>query len=94
MKKTVYLDTTIPNYYFDERESLKPFAEITRRWWQEERHHFDIWILEETLNELIEGIYVYVVKSRRNPVGPTGSCTIFQTGGLGYDFLRATHLST
>jgi len=57
MKRTVYLDTTIPNFYFDERESIKKFAEITRTWWQEERHNFDIWISEETLNELGEGIY-------------------------------------
>lgn len=57
MRKTVYLDITIPNYYFDERESLKTFAEITRMWWQKERDGFSIWISEETLNELNEGIY-------------------------------------
>jgi hypothetical protein len=57
MKKTVYLDTTIPNYYFDERESLKAFVEITRMWWQKERDNFSIWISEETLNELNEGVY-------------------------------------
>jgi hypothetical protein len=32
-----------------------------------------------------------LVKSRRHPVGPTGLSVIFQTGGLGYDFLRTAH---
>jgi predicted nucleic acid-binding protein len=57
MKRTVYLDTTIPNYYFDEREALKKFGEITRTWWQEERHNFNVWISNETLAELGEGVY-------------------------------------
>ncbi len=57
MKRTVYLDTTIPNYYFDKRESLKTFSEITRKWWKEERHNFDIYISEETLDELNAGEY-------------------------------------
>jgi len=57
MKRTIYFDTTIPNYYFDERESLKPFSDITRKWWDEERDGFDIWISEETLNELYAGNY-------------------------------------
>jgi len=32
MQKTVYFDATIPNYYFDERKSLKTFVDITRKW--------------------------------------------------------------
>ena len=31
--------------------------EITRRWWDEETGHFDIWISEETLDEINEGHY-------------------------------------
>lgn len=57
MKQTVYFDATIPNYYFDERESLKTFVDITKKWWQEERDDFDIWISEEMLNELATGNY-------------------------------------
>ncbi len=57
MKRTVYLDTTIPNYYFDERESIKKFGEITRTWWQEESQNFDVWVSNETLTELGEGVY-------------------------------------
>ena len=57
MKHTVYFDATIPNYYFDERESLKTFVDITIKWWQEERDNYDIWISEEILNELASGNY-------------------------------------
>lgn len=31
MKEKVYLDSTIPSYYFDKRESLTTFIEI-RHW--------------------------------------------------------------
>jgi len=63
MKRTVYFDTTIPNYYYDERESLKTFAEITRKWWIEERYNFNIWISEETINELTAGNYPHKIKA-------------------------------
>jgi hypothetical protein len=29
MKKSVYLDATIPSHYFDERASIKTFIDIT-----------------------------------------------------------------
>ena len=57
MKRTVYLDSTIPSYLFEERKKLKTFVEITQRWWDEERHHFDLWISEETIVELSKGNY-------------------------------------
>ena len=31
MKKTVCLDTTIPSYLFDERESIRTYVDITKR---------------------------------------------------------------
>ncbi len=62
MKGSVYLDSTIPSYYFDERESLKPFAGITKMWWEEERSKFDIFTSEETLDGLNEGDYPYKVQ--------------------------------
>lgn len=31
--------------------------EITRKWWDEEAGHFNIWISEETLDEINEGNY-------------------------------------
>ena len=57
MRNSVYLDSTIPSYYFDERESIKSFVEITKKWWLEERNNFDIFTSEETLDELNEGNY-------------------------------------
>jgi len=63
MTQTVYFDATIPNYHFDERESLKTFVEITKKWWQEEKDNFDIWTSEETLNELAAGNYPHKNKA-------------------------------
>ena len=63
MIQIVYFDATIPNYYFDKRESLKTFVEITKKWWKEEKDNFDIWISEETLNELAAGNYPHKNKA-------------------------------
>ena len=57
MKKTVYLDTTIPSYLFDERDSMRTYIDITRKWWHDERQHFELWISEETIAELSTGNY-------------------------------------
>jgi predicted nucleic acid-binding protein len=57
MKKAVYLDTTVPSYRFDDRESLKYLCDITRKWWSEESHIFDIFISIETIAELNRGDY-------------------------------------
>nr|VFJ69339.1 MAG: PIN domain-containing protein [Candidatus Kentron sp. DK] len=57
MKKTVYLDTTIPSHLFDERESIRAWVDITKRWWAEERQRFDVWMSEETFSELDAGDY-------------------------------------
>ncbi len=57
MKKTVYLDSSIPSYLFDNRESIKTYVEITQAWWEQERQNFDLWISQETIAELSEGIY-------------------------------------
>jgi len=56
-KPSVYLDTTIPSYLFEEREELQTFVQITRQWWTEERQHFDVYVSEETLAELNNGDY-------------------------------------
>ena len=53
--RAVYLDSTIPSYLHDERESIETFTEITRRWWHEERSGFDLWISEATIAELSRG---------------------------------------
>ncbi len=57
MTRTIYLDTTIPSYLFDEREELKTFVKITQQWWTEERQQFDLYLSEETMVELNNGDY-------------------------------------
>ncbi len=57
MKRTVYLDATIPSYLFDERASLDTYIQVTKQWWEEESSRFDIWISEETVAELSVGDY-------------------------------------
>ncbi len=57
MKNSVYLDTTIPSYLFDERENIKIYIEATKKWWDQESKSFDVWISEETFNEIAEGNY-------------------------------------
>ena len=57
MKKSIYLDSTILSYLFDERESIRTYIELTRTWWKEEREHFDCWISEEVIAELNQGEY-------------------------------------
>jgi len=57
MKRTVYLYSTIPGYLYDQREGIKTFVDITKKWWKEESGHFLIWISEETLNEVYNGDY-------------------------------------
>ncbi len=57
MKEKVYLDSTIPSYYFDKRESLATFTEITRKWWSEMSDNYDLFISDSVLQELNEGNY-------------------------------------
>ncbi len=57
MTRTIYLDTTIPSYLFDEREELKTFVKVTQQWWTEERQQFDLYLSEETMVELNNGNY-------------------------------------
>ena len=57
MKKTVYLDATIPNFMYDQRQEAETFVRVTNSWWNEERHYFEIWTSEATLNEVGSGQY-------------------------------------
>ena len=57
MKKTVYLDATIPSYLFDERESIREYITVTKRWWDEESRRFHVCVSEETIAGLSEGDY-------------------------------------
>ena len=44
MKRSVYIDTTIPSYFFDNRDSISFQTQITKKWFSEEAHNFDIFI--------------------------------------------------
>jgi predicted nucleic acid-binding protein len=57
MNKSVYLDTTIPSYYYEERLETTAFAEITRKWWDTQRFDFDIFVSDYTIAELNQGEY-------------------------------------
>ena len=56
-RKSVYIDTTVPSYYFEERGDFRVYREITRRWWNTERKHYDIYISGVSMAELEYGEY-------------------------------------
>ena len=43
--KSVYIETTIPSFYFETRTSTlaKAWRLATRQWWADERHQYDLW---------------------------------------------------
>jgi hypothetical protein len=51
----VYLDSTIPSVYCDDREGNRHETEITRRWWREEAGNYEIWVSPATMAELEDG---------------------------------------
>jgi predicted nucleic acid-binding protein len=55
MKKEVYLDTTIPSYYYDDREETAFLIKATKSWFRNEEKLYEISISEETLVEAQEG---------------------------------------
>lgn len=59
IKKSLYLDTTIPSYYFDQRKTLdiRYRRKVTRDWWINEKASFDLYISELVLIELQRGNY-------------------------------------
>jgi len=58
MQPTVYIDTTIPSYYTDQRESLSLHIQRTRTWWQEERHAYQVYCSDFVELELSESVFV------------------------------------
>src|ERR1043166_10341146 len=57
MKPTVYVDTPIPSYYIDERDSLRLLIDRTRQWWDAERLQYEVYISDLVRLELEEGDY-------------------------------------
>ncbi len=57
MKPTVYIETTIPSYYWDQRTETTPDIARTRQWWDEERNRFQCYISPVVLEELQSDSY-------------------------------------
>jgi hypothetical protein len=57
MKKKVYLDTTIPSYFYDERRNVAFFSKTTQDWFADEAGRYDIYVSEATLVEVSQGNY-------------------------------------
>jgi hypothetical protein len=57
MPKSVYIETTIPSAYFDNREDIvsRFHRHQTRLWWRFHRRKYDLYTSEAVLSELTEG---------------------------------------
>jgi len=53
----VYLETTIPSYYCDDRAALAADIARTREWWDSERPAYDCFLSAAVLDELATGDY-------------------------------------
>lgn len=59
MKRSVYIETTIPSFYYEVRSEPEMIArrESTRRWWRDERPHYSLHSSAFVIGELQEGKY-------------------------------------
>lgn len=57
MIKSVYLDTTIPSYYYEKRKELVLHKKLTQQWWDTQRKSYDVYLSDLTLQELQQGDY-------------------------------------
>jgi hypothetical protein len=59
MKRSVYIETTIPSFMYEVRAEPAMVArrESTQRWWQEESRGYDLFTSAFVLGELQEGDY-------------------------------------
>ena len=59
MKESVYIETTIPSFYFETRTEPEMISRRnwTREWWNSYSNRFDIFISEAVIFELEEGDY-------------------------------------
>jgi hypothetical protein len=59
MKRSVYIETTIPSFYYEVRSEPEMIArrESTRRWWTEEGPRYDLFCSAFVIGELQEGEY-------------------------------------
>ena len=56
MKPTVYLDATIPSFYYEDRPGtvMQAWREITVAFWDQVRDRYELFVSDETLRELQE----------------------------------------
>ena len=59
MKRSVYIETTIPSFYYEVRSEPEMIArrESTRRWWRDERRHYSLHGSALVIGELQDGRY-------------------------------------
>lgn len=57
MRPTVYIETTIPSYYCDDRVAHLNEIRRTREWWDWERDSYTCYISQTVLEELNAGNY-------------------------------------
>ena len=59
MRKRVYIETTIPSFYYEVRSAPDMIArrEWTRDWWDNQRHHYDLVTSAAVIEELSKGNY-------------------------------------
>jgi len=59
MHKRVYIETTIPSFYYEVRSEPEMVArrEWTREWWNNQRHHYNLVTSAAVIEELSKGNY-------------------------------------
>jgi predicted nucleic acid-binding protein len=57
MKPLIYIETTIPSYYCDNRSELAADIARTREWWDGEREGYECFISAIVMEELSVGAY-------------------------------------
>ena len=57
MKPLIYIETTIPSYYCDDRPALAADIARTREWWDSERDAYECFISAIVMEELSAGNY-------------------------------------
>jgi predicted nucleic acid-binding protein len=57
MKPLIYIETTIPSYYCDNRAELSGDIARTRQWWDRERESYECFTSVIVLEELLAGDY-------------------------------------
>ena len=61
MKKTIYIETTIPSFYYETRQEPEMIARRnwTRKWWEQYNKEYEMVTSEAVLDELENGEYPF-----------------------------------